>query len=288
MSMEDTSGSSKSCRGMMRGIQNEIIRRSLEGIRHKVLVMSGKGGVGKSSVAVGLAVNAHRRGYRVGLLDADLHGPSVPGLLGLKQRMAVIREDRSIEPLVYRDGLEVISLESLFRDKDTAVIWRGPLKNNMIRQFISDVPWGKLDFLIVDVPPGTGDEPLTIAKTIPDVWAVLVTTPQEVSLADVRKAIRFCREVRIRIAGVVENMSGLWCPHCGEIIPVFKTGGGERMAMEAGVPFLGKIPMDPEMVRSGDAGVPLSEMKPDSPAALSISGIVENLKERMDSEQVNT
>ncbi|MBI4776903.1 MAG: Mrp/NBP35 family ATP-binding protein [Deltaproteobacteria bacterium] len=255
----------KSCRGAIKAVQDEIIRRALERIRLKLLVTSGKGGVGKSTVAVNLAMAFYKRGFSVGLLDVDLHGPSIPGLLGIKDRIAEIHKDQTIEPIMYREGFEVVSLESLLRDKDASVIWRGPLKANMIRQFISDVPWGNLDALVMDAPPGTGDEPLTVAQTVPDAAAVIVTTPQEISLADVRKSVRFCRQLNMQVAGIVENMSGLNCPHCGGVIDLFKSGGGERLAAMAGVPFLGRIPLDPELVLSGDEGVPLVERNPDSP-----------------------
>ncbi|MBW1682414.1 MAG: Mrp/NBP35 family ATP-binding protein, partial [Deltaproteobacteria bacterium] len=192
-----------------------MIRSNLSRISRKILVMSGKGGVGKSSVAAYLALLLSRRGKRVGLLDVDLHGPSIPRLLGLAGGLEM-PEKGVVRPHRFSESLVVVSLEMVLGDKDVAVIWRGPLKISAIRQFISDIEWGDLDFLIVDSPPGTGDEPLTVAQNIPDAEALVVTTPQEISLADVRKSIDFCRQVGMKMLGVVENMSGLVCPHCGE------------------------------------------------------------------------
>jgi Mrp family chromosome partitioning ATPase len=239
-----------------RQLQDMVIHRSLNRIKHKLLVMSGKGGVGKSTVAVNLAVLLSRRAEgKVGLMDIDLHGPSVPRMLGLTIN-AHVDADRNIYPVQFSSKLDVLSIESIVRDKDAAVVWRGPLKLNMIRQFISDVEWGDLDYLVIDSPPGTGDEPLTVAQTITDALAIIVTTPQEISLADVRKSIHFCQQVHLKILGLVENMSGFSCPHCGGRIDLFKSGGGERMAEAMEVPFIGRIPFDPEVVASGDEGRP--------------------------------
>ncbi|MBW2103166.1 MAG: Mrp/NBP35 family ATP-binding protein [Deltaproteobacteria bacterium] len=232
-----------------------MIRSNLSRISRKILVMSGKGGVGKSSVAAYLALLLSRRGKRVGLLDVDLHGPSIPRLLGLAGGLEM-PEKGVVRPHRFSESLVVVSLEMVLGDKDVAVIWRGPLKISAIRQFISDIEWGDLDldFLIVDSPPGTGDEPLTVAQNIPDAEALVVTTPQEISLADVRKSIDFCRQVGMKMLGVVENMSGLVCPHCGETVSLFGKGGGGRMASRMDLPFLGEIPMEPAMVRLGDEG----------------------------------
>ena len=205
--------------------QDVLIARSLSRIGHKLLVMSGKGGVGKSSLAVNLATALSLKGYRVGLMDVDLHGPSIARMLGLDGLASVRPEEEAIHPLKVDDHLKVISIEALMPDKDSAVIWRGPLKISVIRQFVSDVVWGDLDFLVIDSPPGTGDEPLTVAQTIPDALAVIVTTPQDISLADVRKSINFCRQVNMNILGLVENMSGYTCPHCGQETALFKKGG---------------------------------------------------------------
>jgi Mrp family chromosome partitioning ATPase len=209
--------------------------------------------VGKSTVASYLSLLLSRNEKKVGLLDVDLHGPSIPRLMNIKGGLDMPREG-AVRPYRLSERLSVVSLEMVLGDKDTAVIWRGPLKISAIRQFISDIEWGDLDFLIVDSPPGTGDEPLTVAQTIPDAEALIVTTPQEISLADVRKSINFCKQVNLKITGVVENMSGFVCPHCGKNVPIFGKGGGKGMAHQMGVPFLGEIPLDPQMVEMGDTG----------------------------------
>jgi len=225
-------------------------------IRHKILVLSGKGGVGKSTIAVNIAVGLGMEGKKVGLLDVDFHGPSIPTLLRLGNQ--TLRTDgKNAFPLDYVYGIKVVSLGLLLPDQDEAVIWRGPLKMGVIRQFLADIQWGELDYLIIDFPPGTGDEPLSVAQMLPESdGAVIVTTPQEMSLADVRKSISFCRQVKVPVLGVVENMSGLNCPHCGKLIELFKTGGGESMAKKLKVPFLGRIPLEPAVVEASDSGLP--------------------------------
>ena len=222
-------------------------------VRHKVLVLSGKGGVGKSTVAVNLAMALCMAGKRVGLLDIDIHGPSVPTMLGLEH--ATVRgEDDELLP-VETNGLKVVSTGFFLRNLDDALIWRGPLKMAAIKQFLKDVAWGDLDFLIVDSPPGTGDEPLSVIQLIGRLdGAVIVTTPQRVAAADVRKSITFCRQMEVPILGVVENMNGFACPRCGDITFVFGAGGGRRMASEMKVPFLGSIPIDPQIAEACDKG----------------------------------
>ena len=236
-----------------RAQQDKMIDNNLARIGRKILVMSGKGGVGKSTVASYLALLMSRNGNKVGLLDVDLHGPSIPRLMNVEAGLG-IPEDGLVRPYRFSDNLFIVSLEMVLGDKDTAVIWRGPLKISAIRQFVSDIDWGDLDYLIVDSPPGTGDEPLTVAQTIPDAEALIITTPQEISLADVRKSINFCRQVNMKITGVVENMSGFACPHCGKKISIFGSGGGKIMAHQMDVPFLGEIPLDAQMVEMGDKG----------------------------------
>jgi ATP-binding protein involved in chromosome partitioning len=236
-------------------IQMGKIRETLQHIKNKILVMSGKGGVGKSSVAAYLSVALAKRGYRVGLMDVDLHGPSIPRILGLKGSLEFSVHAGKMLPIKYLPNMEVMSIETLMgADKDAATIWRGPLKIGVIRQFISDIEWMDLDYLIIDSPPGTGDEPLTVAQTIPDARALIVTTPQEISLADVRKSINFCRQVKMEILGLVENMSGLQCPHCGKIIDVFKTQGGMLTAKKENLRLLATLPLELEVVKEGDAG----------------------------------
>lgn len=237
----------------IRKAEDAAIEKSLSRIKHKLLVMSGKGGVGKSSLAVHLAAGLSSKGYKVGLLDVDLHGPSIPRMLGVVEQRPLNSQD-GVFPLSVTDNLKMISIEVLMPDKDTPTIWRGPLKIGVIRQFIADVIWGGLDFLIIDSPPGTGDEPLTVAQTIPDAQAVIVTTPQEISLSDVRKSIHFCRQVNLPVLGLVENMSGFICPHCGQESAIFKKEGGRRTAEAMGVPFLGSIPFDIRLMEKGDEG----------------------------------
>ncbi len=242
------------------------IQSTLQRIKYKLFIMSGKGGVGKSSVTVNTAVALAARGYRVGILDVDIHGPSVPNLLGIRSDLEVVEKNGRICPAAYSDKLSVVSMDSLLQDKDSAVLWRGPKKTAAIRQFVSDVEWGELDFLLVDSPPGTGDEHMTVLKTIPEALCVVVTTPQEISLADVRKALNFLQYAQANVLGIVENMSGLVCPHCGGEISLFKKGGGEDLAVRYGIPFLGAVPLDPATVVAADMGRPVVLLDEDSHA----------------------
>jgi len=235
--------------------QDAAIKERLGRIKNKILVMSGKGGVGKSSISAYLSVALAKRGYKVGLMDVDLHGPSIPRMLGLQGSVGPAVKEGKAHAVKYIPNMEVISIESLMGDnKDAAMIWRGPLKIGVIRQFISDIEWSDLDYMIIDSPPGTGDEPLTVAQTIPDAMALVITTPQEISLADVRKSINFCRQVNMKILGLVENMSGLKCPHCGKMIEIFKTHGGMLTAKKEGLRLLATLPFEPEVVSNGDTG----------------------------------
>jgi ATP-binding protein involved in chromosome partitioning len=236
-------------------MQDQEIKERLSHINNKILVMSGKGGVGKSSIAAYLAIFLASKGYKVGLMDVDLHGPSIPRLLGLRGGVLPSAREGKAVPVQFLPNLEVISIESLMgENRDLATIWRGPIKIGVIRQFISDIDWSDLDYLIIDSPPGTGDEPLTVAQTITDAKAVIVTTPQEISLADVRKSINFCRLVNMEILGLVENMSGLDCPHCGKRIDLFKSRGGRLTAEKERLTLLGSLPIEPEVVERGDLG----------------------------------
>ncbi len=234
--------------------QEREIKERLSKIKNKIMIMSGKGGVGKSSIAAYLSILLSKKGYKVGLMDIDLHGPSIPRLLGLKSSVTPSPHPGKAFPAKFSENLEVISIEILMEDKDTATIWRGPIKLNVIRQFIADIEWESDDFLIIDSPPGTGDEPLTIAQTISDAKAIIVTTPQEISLADVRKSINFCKKVNMEILGIIENMSGFVCPYCGKQIDLFKKDGGVFVAKAKGLRFLGRIPIEPKVVQAGDEG----------------------------------
>ncbi len=245
--------------------QDKAIASTLSRIRYKLFVMSGKGGVGKSSVTVNLAAGLATLGFKVGIMDVDIHGPSVPSLLGLGSGLETDEQQR-ILPQQFNDKLHVVSMDSLLKDRNQAVLWRGPMKHSAIRQFIADVSWGELDFLVIDSPPGTGDEHMTVLKTIPDALCVIITTPQEISLADVRKAINFLQYAKSNILGVVENMSGLACPHCGGDIHLFKKGGGMQLAQSYGIPFLGAIPLDPATVVAGDLGAPVVMLEDETPA----------------------
>ena len=243
------------------------IRRRMAQIEHKILVLSGKGGVGKSTVAVNLALSLAMAGKRTGLLDIDIHGPSVPRILNLEGQ-AVQAAGDAILPVRMERNLKVMSIGFLLSSLEDAVIWRGPRKYHAIKQFLKDVDWGQLDYLIIDSPPGTGDEPLAIAQLLEQAdGAVVVTTPQEVALSDVRRGITFCRNLDLPVLGVLENMSGFVCPKCGETTDIFKSGGGENMALEMNVPFLGRIPIDPQIVEACDSGRPYVEAYRQSQAA---------------------
>jgi len=257
--------------------EDKKVREQLSKIKYKILVMSGKGGVGKSTVAVNIAIGLSLQDFMVGLLDVDLHGPNIPKMLGARDLRLSRKPDGKIGAIKYSPNLKFLSIEPLLPSEDSAVIWRGPLKHSAIRQFIGDIDWGELDYLIIDAPPGTGDEPLTVAKTIPDAYVVIVTTPQEVSLIDVKKSIRFCQKTKMRILGIVENMSGFICPHCGKPIDLFKKGGGEKLAQEFGLRFLGRIPIDPRIVDTGDTGRPFIAAYPESPTAKAFEELIRKI-----------
>ncbi len=260
----------------MQAEQDIAVNESLVKIKNKILVMSGKGGVGKTSTSVNLSIALAHKGFNVGIMDVDLHGPDVPRMLGLEGTPQV-NELNKLNPISYSQNLKAISIESFTPNKDDAIIWRGPLKFSAIKQFIGDIDWGNLDFLIIDAPPGTGDEPLTVAQTISDAKAIIVTTPQEVALADVRKSINFCKTVKMEVFGLIENMSGFSCPHCGESIELFGTGGGEKTANQMGVRFLGRIPFDPKMVTCSDSGVCYQDSHSDSAVSKAFIDVAETM-----------
>lgn len=238
-------------------LDRQALSRRMCGIKHKVLVLSGKGGVGKSTVAANIAVALSKSGNKVGLLDVDIHGPSIPTMFGLENASITPgKEENSIAPIAISDNLKTMSIGFLLAHRDDALIWRGPMKNSVIKQFLKDVEWGELDFLIADLPPGTGDEPLSMCQLIENVdGAVVVTTPQEVALADVRKSINFCSKLKLPVLGVIENMSGFICPHCQKTTDIFKRGGAEQMCEQMKVPFAGRIPLTAEIVEAGDSGL---------------------------------
>jgi Mrp family chromosome partitioning ATPase len=257
--------------------EQQQIRQRMARIKHKILVLSGKGGVGKSTVAVNLAVSLALEGRQVGLLDIDIHGPSIPKVLNLEGTM-VHGNGNALMPVDVTPGLKAMSIGLLLQQRDEAVIWRGPRKYHMIRQFLKDVDWGDLDYLIIDSPPGTGDEPLSIVQLLENTdGALIVTTPQEMALADVRKGITFCHSLNLRVLGVVENMSGFICPQCGEKTDIFKSGGAEHMAQQMHVPFLGRIPIDPLIVHACDSGRPYIETYRQSSAAQAFIDMIQAL-----------
>ena len=280
---KESKGCSSQTGGDMAGRQRQedaAIKASLSRIKFKLFVLSGKGGVGKSSVSANLAAGLAKKGYKTGLMDVDVHGPSIAQMLGLKDLMD-ISENKMLLPIKVNEKLKAVSVQSLMQDKDQAIIWRGPAKTSMIRQFVSSVEWGDLDYLIIDAPPGTGDEPLTVVQTIPDALGIIVTTPQEVALADIRKSISFCRTVKLQTLGIIENMAGLTCPHCQGHIDLFSAGGGEKTAKSQGIPFLGSIPFDPQVVVSGDSGVPILLQDKETAFTKAFNDVVENIKKQL-------
>jgi len=275
MDCEKHGGETQSCQGKRKEPDKKLkeftedvdLVTRLAQIKHKIMVLSGKGGVGKSTVAVNIAVALAMEGKQVGILDVDFHGPSIPTLLKLNGKPVKAGDD-GILPVDFVEGIKVMSIGFLMQEQDRAVIWRGPMKINVIKQLLAEVDWGYLDYLVLDFPPGTGDEPLSVAQLIPDAdGAIIVTTPQDLSLIDVRKSIDFCKQLNVPVLGVIENMSGFVCPHCKNVVDIFKRGGGEKMAGEMGVPFLGRIPIEPLIVEASDNGKPFIYHYGKTPAA---------------------
>jgi len=268
--------------------QEKRIKTRMGKIRHKLAILSGKGGVGKSTVTANLAVALAQKGYKVGVLDADIHGPSIPKLLGVRKgKLAASRTDnQGIVPVEGPLGIKIVSMDFLLPSDETPVIWRGPMKTGAIRQFLMDVVWGDLDFLLIDLPPGTGDEPLSIMQLMPDIDGILIiTAPSEVSQIVVKRAIGFTRELHAPLIGIIENMSGFVCPKCGAGFDVFGAGGGQKISEELSVPFLGKIPIEQKICEDSDRGTPFIIEHPDTPAAKSfmqmVSGIEDFLKQEL-------
>jgi ATP-binding protein involved in chromosome partitioning len=253
-------------------------------VKNVILVLSGKGGVGKSTVAVNLAMALSAQGYPTGLLDLDIHGPNIAKMLGIEDKKLECLSDR-IEPVKFGENLSVISMAFVLPDVSAPVIWRGPLKMSAVRQFLGDVNWGSLEYLVVDLPPGTGDEALSIIQLAPHITgAVIVTTPQDVATLDAQKAIRFVQQTGTPILGIIENMSGMVCPHCSGDIDLFGTGGGKKIAETFGVPFLGSIPLDPEVRKAGDEGHPMIMERADTPTVQRIRHVMEELIRVVDSQ----
>ena len=250
-------------------------------VQHVVAVASGKGGVGKSTVAANLSARLAQLGYRVGLLDADIYGPSMPMMFGISEKPVV--EGQRIVPFE-RHGVKLMSLGFIL-DVDTPVIWRGPMVVKAIEQLLGDVDWGALDYLVVDLPPGTGDAQLTISQKVPISGAVIVTTPQDIALIDARKGLAMFRKVEVPVLGIIENMSGFACPHCGEVTHVFKQGGGERTAKLLDCPFLGSVPLDAAVVEGGDAGTPIVVSSPDGPHAEAFSHLAQAVAAELSKRQ---
>ncbi|MFH1287441.1 MAG: Mrp/NBP35 family ATP-binding protein [bacterium] len=257
--------------------QEERLKANLSKIKNKLVVISGKGGVGKTTVSVNLAYGLAIEGHNVGVLDVDIHGPNVPKMMGVEKER-LISSESGIEPIKVLSNLKVISIALTVENQDDPIIWRGPLKMGIIKQFLSDVNWGELDYLIIDSPPGTGDEPLSVCQLIPDINGVIVvTTPQDVAVLDSRKSVMFAKALKVPVIGIIENMSGLICPHCKKETNLFKKGGGEKAASDLNVPFLGRIPIEPEIVEFGDAGRPFIYFRKDTKTAEVIKTIIDNI-----------
>ena len=271
------SGNCESCAS--KGKENCALEACLGRIRHKIVVMSGKGGVGKSTVAANLACALALSGYRVGLLDADVHGPSIPGMLHLENlQLEASGSGRILPPETA--GIKVMSIGFLLEHADDPVVWRGPMKIGVLQQLFTEVEWGELDYMVIDCPPGTGDEPLTICQMVKDSGsAVIVTTPQKIASSDVSKSVNFCRQMQFPVTGLIENMSSFVCPKCGEITEIFSSGGGEKLAASYGIAFLGKLPIDPEVCRGGDEGKPFAYHRANTPVGKAFAAAVEKIEQ---------
>jgi ATP-binding protein involved in chromosome partitioning len=258
--------------------QDERLKKNLSKIKNKLIVISGKGGVGKTTMAVNLAYNLALKGEKTGILDVDIHGPNVAKMLGI-ENLKLTGSESGIKPANVMNNLKAISLALMISDRDQPIIWRGPMKMITIKQFLADVDWGELDYLIIDSPPGTGDEPLSVCQLVPDInGAIIVTTPQDVAVLDSRKCVGFARQLKIPSVGIIENMSGFICPHCGKDADIFGKGGGEQAALDMGVEFLGRVSIDPFIVKSADEGRPFIHFNKKTDAAVTLGRIIEAIE----------
>jgi len=277
MSKKQHQPTAQSTKDAQREMEDLQLQNRMSHIGHKLLVLSGKGGVGKSTVAANLAISLAMEGLSVGLLDVDVHGPSIPTLMGLTGQHPTTA-DNELLPVELAENLKVMSVGFMLKNAADPVIWRGPMKFNVIRQFLKDVSWGSLDYLVIDSPPGTGDEPLAVAQLVGQpASAVIVTTPQDLAIADVRRSVGFCKSLSLPVAGIIENMSGMVCPHCNQSIELFGSGGGAALAEEMDVPMLGCVPIDPGVVSAGDQGTPFVRRLAGSPSATAMAEIVKNV-----------
>jgi len=259
--------------------KNESITKNLAQVKHIIVVLSGKGGVGKSTVSTNLAISLAAKGKQVGLLDCDFHGPTIPTMLGLEKER-IMQTSNGLFPVQASENLKVLSIGFLINNKDDAIIWRGPMKMGAIRQLLGEFTWGELEYLIIDLPPGTGDEPLTIAQLIPKMAGVIiVTTPQDVALVSVRKSINFVKKLQLSIIGIIENMSGFTCPYCHNPFDIFKKGGGKKAAKEFNIAYLGSIPLDTVFVEKGDRGT--LKIEKDSVIETSFTSLINNIEKKM-------
>ncbi|TSA25796.1 ATP-binding protein [bacterium] len=262
--------------------KKELYEKNLNNIKRTIVVMSGKGGVGKSTVSVNLAYSLAEKGNKVGILDVDIHGPSIVKMTGIENKRLVHQEGHSPTPVPVSENLLVLSIASLLQDPDSPVIWRGPMKMNLIKQFMEDIEWPELDYLIVDCPPGTGDEPLSVIQILKKIFGVIiVSTPQELAYLDVRKAINFAKKLEIPILGIVENMTEIVCPYCGQRIELFKAGSGEKALKDFNIDLLGRIPFDVQVVQSGDTGKPFIGENADTEAGKIFNEITDKILEKL-------
>jgi ATP-binding protein involved in chromosome partitioning len=270
----------------VQNVQNQKTQINIAKIKHKIAIISGKGGVGKSTVTANLAMAFALDGKKVGILDADLHGPCIPKMLGIERQALKGGPGGMIFPVTGKFGIKVISMDFFLPNDEAPVIWRGPLKMRALQQFISDVMWGELDYMFIDLPPGTGDEPLSIMHLIPDMdGVVIVTMPSELSEAIVKKSVTFAKQIGVPVIGIIENLSGYVCPDCGKKIDIFKLGGGKRISDALSVPYLGSLPIDPKVCDDSDNGLPFMAENPKLPVAKSFSEIVAKTKQFLENQK---